>query len=718
MAKRIIECSVKDEYILGSGVPVGAAGSHDDVILRIAFNEMWYGLNIYAVFCNALGANPEIIALAPEMLVPGEAMTYDLPIPASAKAIEGRMLLTLAGYSVVDGADEDIATNTMQAFFRVLPSGYRVFNDNSISATIAQQLLNSINELHKKKVSLEELTAAVENAIRIAQESGEFDGADGKSAYEYAVEGGFEGSEEDFYEKLAKGGTGDFSGKYEDLEGKPIIPTKISQLHNDKEFVTQQSAEQYSNNAVNTHNASDTSHNDIRLLIEGLTARLNAFLNSDDTTLDEAKEFVAYIKANRNLIESITVSKVNVADIVDDLLTTAKNKPLSARQGVELKKLIDAITVPTLLSQLDEDATHRTVTDVEKQTWNSKSDFSGKYSDLKDKPTIPEVPEWAKQPEKPTYNKSEVGLGNVDNVRQYSADNEPPYPVTSVNEKTGKVTLSATDVGAEERGAASSAVSTHNTATDSHNDIRLLISGLMERVNALLNSDDTTLDETKEIVAYIKANKALIDSITTSKVNVADIINNLTTNVTNKPLSAAQGVVIKALIDAKLDSSKLTEAISTALAEAKASGEFDGEDGTNGKDGTDGERGTGILKVTTAPSSYTTATGGFTPTYRIALSTVISQSKVDKVLVGDTLAYNYYQYPIGYVDSSYVYLGTRVSIRGSTGAAGTTPVKGTDYFTDAEKTEMVNSVIAALPSETWTFELEDGTTVTKKVVLA
>lgn len=53
-----------------------------------------------------------------------------------------------------------------------------------------------------------------------------------------------------------------------------------------------------------------------------------------------------------------------------------------------------------------------------------------------------------------------------------------------------------------------------------------------------------------EVVAYIKSNKSLIDSITTSKVNVADIINNLTTNVSNKPLSAAQGVAIKGLIDA------------------------------------------------------------------------------------------------------------------------------------------------------------------------
>lgn len=34
---------------------------------------------------------------------------------------------------------------------------------------------------------------------------------------------------------------------------------------------------------------------------------------------------------------------------------------------------------------------------------------------------------------------------------------------------------------------------------------------------------------------------------------------------------------------------------------------------------------------------------------------------------------------------------------GETGAAGKTPVKGTDYFTAADKTEMVNAVIAALP---------------------
>lgn len=49
---------------------------------------------------------------------------------------------------------------------------------------------------------------------------------------------------------------------------------------------------------------------------------------------------------------------------------------------------------------------------------------------------------------KPSYSKSDVGLGNVDNVQQYSASNPPPYPVTSVNGETGEVSLTASDVNA------------------------------------------------------------------------------------------------------------------------------------------------------------------------------------------------------------------------------------------------------------------------------
>ena len=40
-----------------------------------------------------------------------------------------------------------------------------------------------------------------------------------------------------------------------------------------------------------------------------------------------------------------------------------------------------------------------------------------------------------------TLAKADVGLSQVDNVKQYSAKTPPPYPVTSVNGKTGDVTV-------------------------------------------------------------------------------------------------------------------------------------------------------------------------------------------------------------------------------------------------------------------------------------
>ena len=121
-----------------------------------------------------------------------------------------------------------------------------------------------------------------------------------------------------------------------------------------------------------------------------------------------------------------------------------------------------------------------------------------------------------------------------------------------------------------------------------------------------------------------------------------------------------------------------------------------GDTGPQGPTGPAGQRGVGLLAITTAPSSYTTAVNGLTPTYRIALSTVKSQACVTEVLAGDTLRYSYYHYPVIYVDASYVYCRARVSIRGASGAAGYTPQKGVDYWTAADQESMLQQVITAL----------------------
>ena len=50
----------------------------------------------------------------------------------------------------------------------------------------------------------DELAGAIDDALAQAKASGEFDGADGKSAYQYAQDGGYTGTETEFAEKLAQ----------------------------------------------------------------------------------------------------------------------------------------------------------------------------------------------------------------------------------------------------------------------------------------------------------------------------------------------------------------------------------------------------------------------------------------------------------------------------------------------------------------------------------
>lgn len=190
------------------------------------------------------------------------------------------------------------------------------------------------------------------------------------------------------------------------------IPSKVSDLENDEGYLTSYTEtdptvpawakepqkpsytfaevgadpEGSAVKTVTAHNTNQYSHQDIRLLIDGLNSRLNALADSDDVTLDQMSELVAYIKDNRELIEGVTTNKVNVSDIINNLTTNAADKPLAAAMGVELVKRLESIKIPVSLSDLKDDSKHRVVSDAEKARWNSKSEFSGSYKDLFDKP--------------------------------------------------------------------------------------------------------------------------------------------------------------------------------------------------------------------------------------------------------------------------------------------------------------------------------------------
>ena len=165
---------------------------------------------------------------------------------------------------------------------------------------------------------------------------------------------------------------------------------------------------------IGAHNVATDSHSDIRLLIENISNDFYAFAECDDETLNQLQEVVNYIKNNESVIEGITTSKVNVSDIINNLTTNASDKPLSAAQGVVLKALIDAITVPTKVSELEND-----------------SGYIKSYTE-----TDPTVPDWAKTPSKPTYTAEEIGAASTTHKHAVS--------VTGTNESstvTGVVTV-------------------------------------------------------------------------------------------------------------------------------------------------------------------------------------------------------------------------------------------------------------------------------------
>lgn len=97
-------------------------------------------------------------------------------------------------------------------------------------------------------------------------------------------------------------------------------------------------------------------------------------------------------------------------------------------------------------THMDDEVVH--ITGEERTSWNGKSvvtasEENGKINVDGAPITVYTHPEGT-NPHGTT--KADVGLGNVANERQYSAENPPPYPVTSVNSKTGAVVLKTSDI--------------------------------------------------------------------------------------------------------------------------------------------------------------------------------------------------------------------------------------------------------------------------------
>ena len=74
---------------------------------------------------------------------------------------------------------------------------------NTVEAALNETIDFIFQKLPEIYVEEKEIDSIVDDALTDAKESGDFNGKDGKSAYQYAVEGGFKGTEEEFNSLLA-----------------------------------------------------------------------------------------------------------------------------------------------------------------------------------------------------------------------------------------------------------------------------------------------------------------------------------------------------------------------------------------------------------------------------------------------------------------------------------------------------------------------------------
>lgn len=262
-------------------------------------------------------------------------------------------------------------------------------------------------------------------------------------------------------------GTSSFDGDYESLSNKPTIPTqtsqlennsgfitsadvptKVSQLDNDTGFITSNDVPEYS-----VVKATDTSDYAAVYYLTKNGVNTGVAINIPKDLFVESGEIVTnpsgqpagkYLKlVLQNQDEPIYI---NVADLVDAYtsglgITISTNNEISIKivAGNGLSADTDGIKMATVTTTINGAMLSSDKVKLDGiENGAQKNTVTGVKGDNETTYRVGNV----------NITKANIGLSNVDNVKQYSTTNPPPYPVTSVNNKTGAVVLDASDVGA------------------------------------------------------------------------------------------------------------------------------------------------------------------------------------------------------------------------------------------------------------------------------
>lgn len=185
---------------------------------------------------------------------------------------------------------------------------------------------------------------------------------------------------------------------------KTEVPTKLSELENDTTFKTETEIQ----TMINAHTPDLTGYVE---KVQGKGLSTNDYTNADKAKVDNIPLNPKYTDTTYEIAtqsssglmsatDKVKVNNIPASPKYTDTVTTINGKTgaiskaditalgMPAQDSVyddraikaDIAKKADKTELPTKLSQLAEDSTHRTVTDTEKSTWNNKQDRMTKES--------------------------------------------------------------------------------------------------------------------------------------------------------------------------------------------------------------------------------------------------------------------------------------------------------------------------------------------------
>jgi hypothetical protein len=259
---------------------------------------------------------------------------------------------------------------------------------------------------------------------------------------------------------------------------------------------------------------------------------------------------LAYENDYENLINkpSINDTELNGDLSLEDLGIVNNVQPNWEQDDTEAEDYIkNKPDIPENLSDLNDDADHRTVSDTEKTTWDNKSNFSGSYNDLTDKPVIPDAQiqsDWGQNDNtkadfiknKPVIPSAQVqsDWNESDSSKADYIKNKPTIPAEQVNSDWNAESGKAQILNKPSIPTALADLtddSTHRTVTDTE---KTAWNSGEANVQSNWNETDTTSD------AYIQ-NKPSIPSVTANPGSTTATLSSIGIDGTNYAISGGSG---------------------------------------------------------------------------------------------------------------------------------------------------------------------------------